>query len=100
MLKVSILTCSYASARFFPIMIGSSGGLENGFWIWGSNLKEYVLYFYAQMDGQRVAHGVAGAPNESRLLELMERTGYPMIQENGQRKFGPPPGWQGNRSIR
>jgi len=47
------------------------------------------------MDGQRVAHGVAGAPNESRLLELMERTGYPMIQENGQRKFGPPPGWQG-----
>jgi len=48
-----------------------------------------------KMDGQRVAHGVAGAPNESRLLELMERTGYPMIQENGQRKFGPPPGWQG-----
>lgn len=48
------------------------------------------------MDCQRVAHGVAGAPNESRLLELMERTGYPMIQENGQRKFGgPPPGWQG-----
>jgi len=50
------------------------------------------------MDGQRVAQGVAGsgAPNESRLLELMERTGYPMIQENGQRKFGgPPPGWQG-----
>ena len=52
------------------------------------------------MDGQRVAHGVAGAPNESRLLELMERTGYPMIQENGQRKFGgPPPGWQGNLSL-
>jgi len=46
------------------------------------------------MDGQRVAHGVAGAANESRLIELMERTGYSMIQENGQRKFGgPPPEW-------
>ncbi len=40
-------------------------------------------------------HGVAGAPNEAALLKLMERTGFPMIQENGQRKYGPPPGWQG-----
>ena len=23
----------------------------------------------------------------------MTRTNYPMLQENGQRKFGPPPGW-------
>ena len=39
-------------------------------------------------------HGVAGAPNEKALLDLMERTGYSMIQENGQRKYGgPPPGW-------
>jgi len=48
------------------------------------------------MDGPKMTHGVAGAPNESRLLELMERTGYRMLQENGQRKFGgPPPDWQG-----
>ncbi|XP_020366157.2 probable RNA-binding protein 46 isoform X2 [Rhincodon typus] len=34
--------------------------------------------------------------NEAALLALMEQTGYTMIQENGQRKFGgPPPGWEG-----
>ncbi|NXW52059.1 RBM46 protein, partial [Nyctiprogne leucopyga] len=34
--------------------------------------------------------------NETALLALMEKTGYSMVQENGQRKFGgPPPGWEG-----
>ncbi|XP_051560830.1 RNA-binding protein 47-like isoform X2 [Myxocyprinus asiaticus] len=42
-----------------------------------------------------IPEGVAGAPNEAALLSLMERTGYGMVQENGQRKYGPPPGWQG-----
>uniref|UniRef100_A0A8C3G8X2 RNA-binding protein 47 n=1 Tax=Cyclopterus lumpus TaxID=8103 RepID=A0A8C3G8X2_CYCLU len=37
--------------------------------------------------------GVAGASNEPALVSLMERTGYTMVQENGQRKYGPPPGW-------
>ncbi|KAM8879343.1 RNA-binding protein 47 isoform 5-T10 [Spinachia spinachia] len=37
--------------------------------------------------------GVAGSPNEPALVSLMERTGYGMVQENGQRKYGPPPGW-------
>ncbi|XP_007258519.3 probable RNA-binding protein 46 [Astyanax mexicanus] len=33
---------------------------------------------------------------EAALLALMEKTGYSMVQENGQRKFGgPPPGWEG-----
>ncbi|KAF4520559.1 hypothetical protein B566_EDAN011112 [Ephemera danica] len=27
------------------------------------------------------------------LLELMERTNYPMVQENGQRTYGPCPDW-------
>ncbi|XP_063738763.1 RNA-binding protein 47 isoform X6 [Eleginops maclovinus] len=40
-----------------------------------------------------VPEGVAGAPNEAALVTLMERTGYTMVQENGQRKYGPPPGW-------
>uniref|UniRef100_A0A4W5J8Z0 Probable RNA-binding protein 46 n=1 Tax=Hucho hucho TaxID=62062 RepID=A0A4W5J8Z0_9TELE len=36
------------------------------------------------------------SPNEAALLALMETTGYSMVQENGQRKFGgPPPGWDG-----
>ncbi|XP_071976976.1 probable RNA-binding protein 46 [Engystomops pustulosus] len=34
--------------------------------------------------------------NEAALIALMEKTGYNMVQENGQRKFGgPPPGWEG-----
>ncbi|KAM9717530.1 LOW QUALITY PROTEIN: putative RNA-binding protein 46 [Menidia menidia] len=33
---------------------------------------------------------------EMALLALMEETGYNMVQENGQRKYGgPPPGWEG-----
>ncbi|XP_053716900.1 probable RNA-binding protein 46 isoform X1 [Synchiropus splendidus] len=33
---------------------------------------------------------------ELALLDLMERTGYNIMQDNGQRKYGgPPPGWQG-----
>ncbi|KAM9769879.1 RNA-binding protein 47 isoform 6-T11 [Menidia menidia] len=42
-----------------------------------------------------IPEGVAGAPNEAALVALMERTGYTMVQENGQRKYGPPPGWSG-----
>ncbi|KAG9347141.1 hypothetical protein JZ751_006068, partial [Albula glossodonta] len=35
-------------------------------------------------------------PKEAALLALMEKSGYSMVQENGQRKFGgPPPGWEG-----
>ncbi|MCJ8747670.1 hypothetical protein PDJAM_G00155950 [Pangasius djambal] len=42
------------------------------------------------------AEGQAFSPNETALLALMEKTGYSMVQENGQRKFGgPPPGWEG-----
>ncbi|KAI4891315.1 hypothetical protein NFI96_033525, partial [Prochilodus magdalenae] len=40
--------------------------------------------------------GEVESPNEAALLALMEKTGYSMVQENGQRKFGgPPPGWEG-----
>ncbi|PZC75804.1 hypothetical protein B5X24_HaOG205624 [Helicoverpa armigera] len=30
-----------------------------------------------------------------KLLDLMQETGYPLVQHNGQRKFGPPPNWVG-----
>uniref|UniRef100_A0A3Q2ZPP8 RNA-binding protein 47 n=1 Tax=Kryptolebias marmoratus TaxID=37003 RepID=A0A3Q2ZPP8_KRYMA len=49
----------------------------------------------APSKSSKSSEGVAGAPNESALLTLMERTGYTMVQENGQRKYGPPPGWSG-----
>uniref|UniRef100_A0A3B4B7R6 Probable RNA-binding protein 46 n=1 Tax=Periophthalmus magnuspinnatus TaxID=409849 RepID=A0A3B4B7R6_9GOBI len=39
---------------------------------------------------------VAFCAKEMALLALMEKTGYNMVQENGQRKYGgPPPGWEG-----
>ncbi|KAK9525127.1 hypothetical protein VZT92_017457 [Zoarces viviparus] len=38
----------------------------------------------------------ASCGKEMALLSLMEKTGYSMVQENGQRKYGgPPPGWEG-----
>ncbi|XP_015716503.1 probable RNA-binding protein 46 [Coturnix japonica] len=37
-----------------------------------------------------------GNHKAAALLALLDKTGYNMIQENGQRKFGgPPPGWEG-----
>ncbi|KAJ8732227.1 hypothetical protein PYW08_014957 [Mythimna loreyi] len=30
-----------------------------------------------------------------KLLDLMQETGYPLVQHNGQRRFGPPPNWTG-----
>ncbi|XP_020913139.2 APOBEC1 complementation factor [Exaiptasia diaphana] len=41
----------------------------------------------------RVTDGVAGTPKEAALRALMERTKYPIKQCNGQRRYGPPPGW-------
>uniref|UniRef100_M4A1B3 Probable RNA-binding protein 46 n=1 Tax=Xiphophorus maculatus TaxID=8083 RepID=M4A1B3_XIPMA len=39
---------------------------------------------------------VVSCAKEMALLALMEKTGYNMVQENGQRKYGgPPPGWEG-----
>ncbi|XP_030047182.1 RNA-binding protein 47 isoform X1 [Microcaecilia unicolor] len=50
----------------------------------------------SNMSASNVHEGVSGVPNEAALLALMERTGYSMVQENGQRKYGgPPPGWEG-----
>ena len=35
-------------------------------------------------------------PHQQALVNLMQRTGYNMIQQNGQRHYGgPPPGWKG-----
>ncbi|XP_041444468.1 RNA-binding protein 47 isoform X3 [Xenopus laevis] len=55
----------------------------------------------SNMSTSNIPEGVAGAPNEAALLALMERTGYTMVQENGQRKYGgPPPGWEGSTPPR
>ena len=43
--------------------------------------------------GDPLPEGVSGAPNERKLVELMEKTGCMISQTNGQRRFGPPPDW-------
>ncbi|XP_019955963.1 RNA-binding protein 47 isoform X6 [Paralichthys olivaceus] len=58
--------------------------------------KPYSGASHHSLDGQiNTPEGVLGAPIEPALKALMERTGYSMAQENGQRKYGPPPGWNG-----
>ncbi|XP_006023001.1 APOBEC1 complementation factor isoform X2 [Alligator sinensis] len=45
---------------------------------------------------QKSGDGLTGTQKEAALRALIQRTGYNLIQENGQRKFGgPPPGWDG-----
>ncbi|XP_005530786.1 PREDICTED: APOBEC1 complementation factor isoform X2 [Pseudopodoces humilis] len=40
--------------------------------------------------------GLTGTQKEAALRALIQRTGYNLIQANGQRKYGgPPPGWDG-----
>lgn len=31
--------------------------------------------------------------NSDAIQALLQRTGFPLVQENGQRKYGPPPNW-------
>lgn len=37
---------------------------------------------------------------EEALVRLIERTRYPIMQENGQRRYGPPPDWTGPAPAR
>ncbi|XP_036590646.1 APOBEC1 complementation factor isoform X2 [Trichosurus vulpecula] len=43
---------------------------------------------------QKSGDGLSGTQKEAALRALIQRTGYSLVQENGQRKYGgPPPGW-------
>ncbi|KAI7797249.1 APOBEC1 complementation factor [Triplophysa rosa] len=45
---------------------------------------------------QKCADGLTGTQKEAALRDLIQRTGYHIHQENGQRRYGgPPPGWEG-----
>nr|CAH8853912.1 unnamed protein product [Trichobilharzia regenti] len=37
---------------------------------------------------------------EEALVTLSEKTSYPILQENGQRRYGPPPNWSGPQPPR
>lgn len=38
--------------------------------------------------------GIDGLANETALRALIDRTGYPIVQQNGQRRYGPPLDWR------
>ncbi|KAM6951813.1 APOBEC1 complementation factor isoform 2-T2 [Aplochiton taeniatus] len=45
---------------------------------------------------QKAGDGLTGTQKEVALRALIQRTGYQLLQENGQRRYGgPPPGWDG-----
>ncbi|KAI1886904.1 hypothetical protein AGOR_G00200580 [Albula goreensis] len=45
---------------------------------------------------QKSGDGLTGMQKEAALRTLIQRTGYHLLQENGQRRYGgPPPGWEG-----
>ncbi|XP_077310280.1 APOBEC1 complementation factor isoform X2 [Lithobates pipiens] len=45
---------------------------------------------------QKSGEGLAATQKEAALRALIQRTGYNLTQENGQRRYGgPPPGWDG-----
>lgn len=41
----------------------------------------------------KLPDSVIGTKKESALRELVQRTGFPLTQSNGQRRFGPSPEW-------
>ena len=46
--------------------------------------------------GSNVGGQAVKGPDEEKIKEILERTGYTLDVTTGQRKFGgPPPGWEG-----
>lgn len=43
---------------------------------------------------------LGGDKQSSPIAQLMERTGYSIVQQNGQRRYGPPPDWEGQPPSR
>ena len=46
--------------------------------------------------GEKQGNKPVQQQQSSPLATLMERTGYSIVQQNGQRRYGPPPNWEGN----
>ena len=56
-----------------------------------SNSSHLLLQSNAAGNAQQ--YPIVNRCNEAALANLLQRTGYPLAQENGQRKYGPPPSW-------
>jgi len=59
-----------------------------------------IMKSYRQKNryGAEQIPGVKRGPDEAKLKEILDRTGYPLDVTTGQRKYGgPPPGWDGSQ---
>jgi len=59
-----------------------------------------IMKSYRQKNryGTEQIPGVKRGPDEAKLKEILDRTGYPLDVTTGQRKYGgPPPGWDGSQ---
>lgn len=47
-----------------------------------------------RIENNKNQENIAICNSQSDAIQaLLKRTGYPLVQENGQRKYGPPPNW-------
>ena len=56
-----------------------------------SNSSHLLMQSNSMVNAQQ--YQIVNRCNEAAIANLLQRTGYPLVQENGQRKFGPPPNW-------
>lgn len=54
----------------------------------------------AAADGDANELPLGSDKQSSPIAQLMERTGYSIVQQNGQRRYGPPPDWEGQAPSR
>ena len=47
-----------------------------------------------QSPALRFGEDPSGEKEVPPITRLMQRTGYPIVQQNGQRRYGPPPNWK------
>ncbi|XP_045615667.1 probable RNA-binding protein 46 isoform X2 [Procambarus clarkii] len=80
--KINLLSCHWRQCRLIRSGTTMTSGPE-------SNSSADSCIVYDAADPASLQHITPG------LQELLRRTGYPLVQENGQRKYGPPPSWDG-----
>ncbi|KAG0416528.1 hypothetical protein HPB47_006333 [Ixodes persulcatus] len=70
---------------------GGGGGLSSN-----SHMAAAQLPEAGQNPRQPVAPSGGPLSKEAEIVALLNRTGFPMVQDNGQRRYGPPPDWRGD----
>lgn len=58
------------------------------------NHKLSVMATSTNVLGKQDNQNAAALSTEEAIVHLLERTNYTLVQENGQRRYGPPPNWK------